>query len=66
MGFLPSRRCRYGTTSFGGIIYPADEINAMFVATRVTKSNQLNPGSGCNPEKANACPLGPLAVVSKE
>lgn len=57
---------RYGTTSFGGIIYPADEINAMFVATRVTKSNQLSPGSGCNPEKANACPLGPLAVVSKE
>ena len=57
---------RYGTASFGGIIYPADELNAMFVATRVIKSSQTSPSNGCNPERDDACPLGTLTVASNE
>jgi hypothetical protein len=38
----------------------------MFVATRVKKSHQENPATACDPEKANACPLGALTTLSDE
>ena len=52
--------------SFGGIIYPADELNAMFVATRVKKSGEGSPINGCKPERDDNCPLPTLTPVSNE